>query len=115
MWARDSSNGTWSLQAQLTLPNPGPVDAFGVSVALNYDGSVAWIGAPWRAVSGAQNQGAVYAWRRTGTNWSIIAEYSAYGAGELGTAVALSIADGVQRGFAGAPKTVSVPAGKCHG
>ncbi len=104
VWVRNGSS--WSQQAKLGLPDAAANDQLGAGVALSADGSLAWAGAPGRNLTrlpGAA-QGAVFAWRRTGTTWTLVASMSAAGASGLGRAVALA-ADGAH-GFAGAPGTV---------
>jgi hypothetical protein len=59
----------WSQQAKLTAADGNKLDVFGNSVALN--GQMAVIGAYGKeAVSGSDNQGAVYLFTRSGDSWS---------------------------------------------
>ena len=57
---------TWSQQAKLMASDAAADDGFGASLALHED--IALIGAPGRAPTGT-SFGAVYVFRRTGTQW----------------------------------------------
>ncbi len=81
---------TWTLQAELTGSDGAASDEFGKSVAL--DGDDALVGAFSKKVNGNNQQGAVYAFTRSGTLWSQQAELVA-GDGQVedqfGSSVAL--------------------------
>ena len=62
-----SDNGTWSEQAKLTKPNPGPEDAFGRTVAISGDRIVA--GAPLDDDAGSSS-GTVTTFLHDGASWT---------------------------------------------
>lgn len=62
------SGATWTQQQQLTPSNGATGDEFGASVAINVDTIL--VSATGRPVSGADNQGAVYVFTRSGGVWS---------------------------------------------
>jgi hypothetical protein len=74
------SAGTWSQQAYVKASNPGAIDYFGWSVALNADGNALAVGARGEGSSttgigstpdeGASSSGAVYVFTRSGGTWS---------------------------------------------
>jgi sugar lactone lactonase YvrE len=71
VYAKDSSGGTWSLQATLTASNAGTYDHFGKSVALGGGtaGNVAAVAAPQEDTAGT-NKGAIYVFNRSGSTWT---------------------------------------------
>jgi FG-GAP repeat protein len=98
------SGTSWTQQAYIKATNPGQIDNFGAAVAL--DGDVLAVGAPFEdsaaigvdpigggADSDAQNAGAAYTYRRTGTSWareSYIKPSLSTHDSLFGTAIALS-------------------------
>lgn len=62
------SGSSWTQQQRLTLPNGNSNDRLGLSVALSGDTLIA--GAPGRD-GAANDQGAAYIWRRSGSSWTI--------------------------------------------
>jgi hypothetical protein len=122
----------WSQQAYLKASNPGPNDQFGVRMALSVTGDVLVVGTPLEDGGGigldapqddsAEDAGAVYVFRRTGTGWAESAYLKAPNAeayDEFGAAVALSgdgrvlavgarVEDGGAAGIDGDPQDNSV-------
>ena len=95
--------GAWSQQAYIKALIPGSNDQFGWSVSLNDDGNALVVGAPSEdgpstgvnkaQTVGANNTGAVYAFRFSGSVWSQQAYIKASNTGDgdlFGYAVALS-------------------------
>ena len=70
IYATDSSGASkaWSLEATLTASNAGNYDFFGKSLALNSNGNIALVAATQEDTAGS-NAGAVYAFRRTASNF----------------------------------------------
>ncbi len=69
IYVRDSS-GTWSQSQTLTIPN-GSSQGFGYSVALNADGTVAIVGAPYATAGTTSGAGAAYVFVQTSPgSWS---------------------------------------------
>jgi hypothetical protein len=62
------SGTTWTLQARLVASDGAANDAFGGHVAIS--GDFVLVGAPSADISSRINQGAVYAFSRTGTTWT---------------------------------------------
>jgi trimeric autotransporter adhesin len=100
------SGTQWQQEAYLKASNTGAGDYFGWSVALDLDGATIAVGAPWedsaatgvngsqteQADNSASNSGAVYVFRRSGTQWQqeAYAKASNTGASDLfGYSVAL--------------------------
>src|SRR4029078_10470256 len=54
---------------ELRLPAFAAGDAFGTSVALNDDGTIALVGAPHRAVGGHPSAGVADVYRKIGAAW----------------------------------------------
>lgn len=73
------SDGDWSEQAALAGNSTSDGDLFGISVALSNDGDILAVGATWESSgttgvnsnpdSSAADAGAVYVFRREGSNW----------------------------------------------
>ena len=95
--------GAWLQQAYIKASNPSIGDQFGFSVSLNDDGNVLVVGAPSEdgtsngvnrvQTVGANNTGAVYAFRFSGSVWSQQAYIKASNTGDgdlFGYAVSLS-------------------------
>lgn len=84
------SGGVWTQQARLLADEPQESDHFGAAVAL--DGDTAVVGAPGDRIcpSCGSVRGAVYTWRRSGSEWTREARLTAGAAEELGAAVAVS-------------------------
>jgi len=94
----------WSETSRLTASNADRGDCFGLSVALNADGSRLAVGAPLEdsiatGVNGSENDdsqpnsGAAYVFERSGTNWAQTDYFKASNTGTpdlFGTSVALS-------------------------
>lgn len=83
----------WVKQATLHSTYGAANDGFGAQLALSDDGNVALVGVPLREVNAHADQGAAYAFTRTGSTWS--SSYSLYidtgSAGDhFGSAVALN-------------------------
>ncbi len=66
---RRNSAGTWLLETRLQSPDGLPGDVFGHAVALHGDSLL--VGAPGATVSGVDNRGRAYAFRRSGGAWSL--------------------------------------------
>jgi FG-GAP repeat len=66
----------WSQQAFLKAENATEADLFGSSLALNSDGSVLAVGAPFFGFSGPDRAGDVYIFERSGIAWSQQAKLS---------------------------------------
>ena len=64
------SGNTFSYQTRLSASDVGPRNRFGQSVSLNYDGSIALIGAPYGGASAPAHIGTAYVFVRTGTSWT---------------------------------------------
>jgi hypothetical protein len=94
------SGATWSQQADLTADDGATLDKFGRAAALS--GDTALVGAPWHAVAGHADQGAAYAFVRSGQTWSQQAELTASG-GAAGDALAFSVALAGDTALVGAP------------
>ncbi|MBI3426641.1 MAG: putative Ig domain-containing protein, partial [Acidobacteria bacterium] len=62
------NNGVWSQQQKLLANDGAANDRFGFAVAIN--GDTALIGAPADQIGAISNQGSVYAFTRSGANWS---------------------------------------------
>jgi hypothetical protein len=69
------SGTAWILQAKLTAADGGANDAFGSSVAVH--GDTALVAATGHDVGGRTDQGAAYAFARSGASWSQQAELTA--------------------------------------
>jgi FG-GAP repeat len=68
--------GAFALQQTLQDPSPVANESFGTSLALSPTGDYALIGAPYKTISGATNNGYVALFRRAGAAWSIFQSYS---------------------------------------
>ncbi|CAG0932284.1 hypothetical protein TFLX_02519 [Thermoflexales bacterium] len=64
------SNHNWTLQTRLTADDGAAGDYFGVSVVLMGNGYVAFVGAYQANVNGHTDQGAVYSFVPSGSNWT---------------------------------------------
>ena len=64
------SGVVWLQQSELTASDGTANDNFGNSVALSTDGNTALIGAPAKNIGSNINQGAAYAYTRSGVTWS---------------------------------------------
>lgn len=66
-------NGVWVFEALLTPPAPAAWQAFGQSLALTgtSDDATLLVGAPNQDAGGLENVGAVYAYVRSGTSWTL--------------------------------------------
>jgi hypothetical protein len=69
------NGGTWSQQAELTLPNPQALEDFGWAVAIN--GGTTVIGALEHTVDSNQFQGAAFVFVQSGKDWVQGAELTA--------------------------------------
>jgi hypothetical protein len=69
------SGSTWALASELTAGDAAASDGFGTSVALS--GTTAVVGAPFHAVSGHSEAGAVYVFTQNAAIWSEQAELTA--------------------------------------
>ncbi len=67
--------GNWVLRGRITAPDADIEDRFGVAV--DVDGDRVAIGAYWDIVNGNVDQGSVYVFRRSGTNWLLESKLSA--------------------------------------
>lgn len=120
------SDTTWTQQAYLKASNTGVSDEFGISLALDFDGSTLAVGAMAEdsgtgdpADNSAANSGAVYVFTRSDTHWAHQAYLKASALGtndRFGLHLALS-ADGdtlavgahLEDGVAGDPQDNSAP------
>ncbi|HEV2761718.1 MAG TPA: lamin tail domain-containing protein, partial [Pyrinomonadaceae bacterium] len=64
------SGGTWTEQQRVQASDAAAFDRFGVSVALNSDGSIALVGAYQDDNSGGMNAGSAYVFTRSGGTWT---------------------------------------------
>jgi len=95
-WGKDTSAGAayvftehdnvWTQQQELTAADAAPSSAFGYSVALDYDGHVALIGARLKN----SFSGAAYIFRKSGDTYTQQQELSAGPSSDFGFKVALS-------------------------
>ncbi len=79
-------NGNWSLQGEMTKPGAASNDFFGQSVSIS--GDLAVIASP----GGANDDGAVYVYKRTGSNWVLnttITPDSEFKSKQFGAAVSI--------------------------
>lgn len=79
-------NGIWSLQGEMTKPGAATNDFFGQSVSIS--GDLAVIASP----GGANDDGAVYVYQRTGSNWVLnttITPDSEFKSKQFGAAVSI--------------------------
>ena len=87
------SGSTWNQQAKLVASDPAADDAFGASVSISSDGSIALIGAYQEDPSNITNAGATYVFTRTGSTWTqqqkLVASDAA-GGDEFGWSVSIS-------------------------
>lgn len=65
-WVLVRSGSTWSIESELSWSTPAQDARFGTSVAINGDGSVAVVGAPYGLPS---EMGSVVVFRRSGAAW----------------------------------------------
>ncbi|QDV89215.1 hypothetical protein RAS2_02790 [Phycisphaerae bacterium RAS2] len=85
------SGTSWSQQAKLTLPDPADEDSYGFAVAIS--STTALVGAWRREVDGVSDAGAVFAYARSGTTWTLqsrIASCQSISFNNFGAAIALS-------------------------
>ncbi len=83
----------WTQQAELTASDGAADDGFGWSVAVSSDGAMALVGTHGKAVGGNPDQGAAYAFVRSGATWSEQTQLTATSGAaydEFGAAVALN-------------------------
>jgi hypothetical protein len=74
IYLRDTATNTWNFQAKIRASDGAQSDYFGYSVAI--EGSTVVIGA-YLEDTIANDQGAAYVYRRTGTNWNFVAKLTA--------------------------------------
>jgi hypothetical protein len=85
------SGQNWAKQTTLHSTYGAANDGFGAQLALSDNGNVALVGVPLREVLGNVDQGAAYAFTRTGNTWST--SYSLYiGTGSAGDHFGSSVA-----------------------
>ncbi len=87
------SGSVWTQQAKLLASDKASDDWFGYSIALNLDGNTALVGAYNEDDSGTTDNGAVYAFTRSGTTWTQQAKLlvgDKANADSFGSSVALS-------------------------
>lgn len=94
IFKRDTASGSWTEVKQLLGDDGQPGDRFGYAVAISGDKVV--VGAPWADVSGWQDAGAAYVFRRDkdgAGNWGLVTKLTASDVytnnDHLGTAVAI--------------------------
>ncbi|MFN6050763.1 MAG: Ig-like domain-containing protein, partial [Planctomycetia bacterium] len=68
------SNNSWSQQTTLFASDSDSGDSFGSSVSISADGNTVAIGAPGHDTQNNPDQGAIYVFTRSNTNWSQSAE-----------------------------------------
>jgi len=71
------ANGTWSQAAELTASDGAVGDDFGYSVTLSANGTIALLGAYWKAVGGNSKQGAAYVYTAPSTGWVSTSTFTA--------------------------------------
>ena len=81
---------TWQFQDKLTALPPQSDSGFGK--ALDFDGNVLIVGAPYEDVPGKANIGAAYAFDRLGASWSAASRIDALGTGSVNDLFADSVA-----------------------
>jgi len=64
------SGNSFSYETRLSASDVGPRNRLGDSVSLNYDGSIALIGAPYGGPSAPAHIGTAYVFVRTGSTWT---------------------------------------------
>lgn len=97
--------GTWTEQAKLAAADAGFGDEFGYALA--FAGDTALVGARAADVDGAVDQGAAYAFVRSGATWTQTAKLVATG-GEAGDAFGTSVALSGDNAAIGAPGAGSI-------
>lgn len=93
------SGASYPLQVELNDPNGHPYEGFGASVALASSGgtNTLAVGAINKSIAPVYNQGSVFIFTGSGTRYSVVEHFSPNGQtnGNLGTAIAVGVKDGV--------------------
>ncbi|MEK6703211.1 MAG: FG-GAP repeat protein [Planctomycetota bacterium] len=94
------ANGQWALQKKLVSPDPAAGDAFGCSVAIR--GDWAAVGAYGDSNNGFNNNGAVYLFKKAGSDWVFMTKLTPLltGFGHFGEHISMGGAGLMVQGYA---------------